>query len=396
MFATISRPAYILSTFGLSLLFQSVIYVLACRHLLEKSTTTDANSNKVVKARAWILTATSSFVMTVASLPFVWDFITHGVDVAKIGRREALARATTSFFTAYLVLVQDLGIGWLQYRSQMNILTGWFHHTAYITLLSGVLVADYSHIFCLAAIMELPTLILASGMLMPSLRSDVLFSVIFFLTRIAFHAILSKSFRVNGRDPAPNQPFPSVVFYSTRYGQLHGTRTFNPSPVSSLFPSFALCAASPLHIAWFIASIKGQIRRYRLSTRGPTYPLDKPAESAAPPIPNATTPPPSPILTPARVHISNATSYINAHLPSLTLPASRNLIHRPRLRHPFERDVKDFFTANKRAEDDVLRVMGVTPGGIRMRVGRRGQELRKFGERIVGGLQAAFRVAMCC
>lgn len=38
---------------------------------------------------------------------------------------------------------------------------------------------------------QLPTFVLALAMLVPATRSDVLFSTIFFLTRIAFHAVLS-------------------------------------------------------------------------------------------------------------------------------------------------------------------------------------------------------------
>ena len=96
----------------------------------------------------------------------------------------------------------------------MNILTGWIHHSAYTALLCLILYCDYGHVFALAAFMEverfapvcypnsqltdrltlkLPTFILALAMLVPATRSDVLFSTVFFLTRIAFHAVLSET-----------------------------------------------------------------------------------------------------------------------------------------------------------------------------------------------------------
>ncbi|KAL8279361.1 hypothetical protein RQP46_008173 [Phenoliferia psychrophenolica] len=283
----LSRPTYVLVAFTLSLFGQSAIYLCACRYLFP---TSSSDALKAAKARAWVLTAVSSLVMTLCSLPFVSDFVRHGGDVAKIERREDLARATGSFFVAYLIL--DLFWGWRHYRSLMNVLTGWIHHTAYTLLLSYILYVDFGHVFALAAFMELPTFILALAMLVPATRSDALFSTVFFLTRIAFHAVL-------------------IAFYSTTYGRLHGTQTFIPlttTPVPSLVPALALLAAAPLHISWFTSSIRGQLKRARRA---------RAAVAAA--LPSESTPPLSPFLLPARAHLISASSYFTAHLPSLSL-----------------------------------------------------------------------------
>mgnify|MGYP001577848294 FL=1 len=98
----LSRPAFIATAFVSSLMLQSAIYLTACRYLFP-ATSTDAK--KAAKARAWVLTAFSSLVMTLASLPFVADFVRHGADVALVARREELARALSAFFVAYLLLV---------------------------------------------------------------------------------------------------------------------------------------------------------------------------------------------------------------------------------------------------------------------------------------------------
>lgn len=98
----LSRPAFILTAFVSSLVLQSVVYLGACRFLFPTSA---ADAKKAAKARAWVLTAGSSFVMTLASLPFLADFVRHAGDVAKVQRREELARALSAFFVAYLVLV---------------------------------------------------------------------------------------------------------------------------------------------------------------------------------------------------------------------------------------------------------------------------------------------------
>jgi hypothetical protein len=69
-----------------------------------------------VKIRGWIVTGFSSGVMTVASTPFMYDLFKYGGDVAKIGRREALAEGLTSFFMAYLICVSPslyhIRLGW--------------------------------------------------------------------------------------------------------------------------------------------------------------------------------------------------------------------------------------------------------------------------------------------
>ena len=52
--------------------------------------------------------------------------------------------------------------------------------------------------FAGAAIMELPTFVLALSMLVPALRSDLLFTGLFFVTRILYHIVLRESIaRVN-------------------------------------------------------------------------------------------------------------------------------------------------------------------------------------------------------
>ena len=50
--------------------------------------------------------------------------------------------------------------------------------------------SSWAHLFCLAAVMELPTFILGLSTLVPRLRSNVLFAVTVCATRIAFHLVL--------------------------------------------------------------------------------------------------------------------------------------------------------------------------------------------------------------
>lgn len=57
------------------------------------------------KIRSWIVTTMSSFIMTVSSIPFCYDLLTSGFDVARIQSRDALSQGMTAFFMAYLLSV---------------------------------------------------------------------------------------------------------------------------------------------------------------------------------------------------------------------------------------------------------------------------------------------------
>ncbi|KAJ6447992.1 hypothetical protein C8R45DRAFT_1134650 [Mycena sanguinolenta] len=113
---------------------------------------------------ARILTAVASFVMTSASVPYDWDYLTRG---RALGVRER-AWAVDAYLTADMLA---------------GSLTGWIHHLVYILITQVTIRAGWAHLFWLAAIMQLPTFILV-----PRWRSTVLFAVTSGATTIAFHS----------------------------------------------------------------------------------------------------------------------------------------------------------------------------------------------------------------
>ncbi|KAJ7670062.1 hypothetical protein DFH06DRAFT_1372759, partial [Mycena polygramma] len=139
------------------------------------------------RQRAWVLTTLASAFMTLASLPFVADYFLHG-GVAGVQARAGLAGAVNRFFQAYLVA--DMLLGALCYRAQINFLTGWVHHVVYVGITELAIRRGWAHVFCLCAVMELPTFLLGLSTLLPRLRSNVLFALAFFATRIVFHVVL--------------------------------------------------------------------------------------------------------------------------------------------------------------------------------------------------------------
>ena len=58
---------------------------------------------KTPKQKSWILTATSSFIMTSCSLPFVFDYLSNGCSVKAIRTSSDVAFIANRLFQSYLV-----------------------------------------------------------------------------------------------------------------------------------------------------------------------------------------------------------------------------------------------------------------------------------------------------
>lgn len=145
-------------------------------------------------------------------------------------------------------------MGMLFYRSKVNLLTGWIHHSVYVFIVEYAIQGHWSHIFGLFAVMEVsaayavfpdfffsdacqvPTFVLAVGSLVPHLRSDAFFAVCFFLTRIALHIALSVSLVIQ------------------RHEVTNG----------SFGPAIITACIFPLHAYWFSGCLKGFYKRAKV------------------------------------------------------------------------------------------------------------------------------------
>jgi len=185
------------------------------------------------KQSAWILTTISSAVMTLASIPFLYDYFSNGGSVKYVRIIPNLSVTVSRFFQSYLAI--DLTLGAVHYRSQVGLLTGWIHHAMYIMIVELAIRRSWTHIFCLCAAMEVPTFFLGFMTLHPDFRSNIAFAVAFFLTRILFHVILCISYF------------------------LHDNRTQTTG--GSYLPSLLLATIFPLHAMWFYGCVKGFFRR---------------------------------------------------------------------------------------------------------------------------------------
>ncbi|KAH8832032.1 hypothetical protein DL96DRAFT_1553219 [Flagelloscypha sp. PMI_526] len=202
------------------------------------------------KQRAWILTGFTSAVMTLLSLPFLYDFVAGNASVLYVHSRGALDVYALRFFQSYLI--SDLILGALSYPDQVDLLSGWIHHSVYILIVEVAIYREWTHIFSLASIMELPTLVMSIGKLWPKFKSTVLFATTFFLTRIFFHATLAASYSLS----------------------------HNGASVShSKIPAAILSVLLLLHVFWFSQCIQGFIRRANIPLASPDL---KPSEPAIP------------------------------------------------------------------------------------------------------------------
>ncbi|KII85645.1 hypothetical protein PLICRDRAFT_166320 [Plicaturopsis crispa FD-325 SS-3] len=206
-----TRPSSIFSTALLA--FVAIYYTLAPYY-------------KSTKQLSWILTSVASAAMVLSSVPFVCDYVASKGDVRFVGTHAVWAYAACRVFQAYLVA--DLLMGFMHYREHLTLSTGWIHHTLYVFIVQLAIRREWTHVFCLCLLMELPTFVLSVASLHPHLRSNLLFAVTFFGTRIAFHAVLI------------------VEYYRVE---------------ESVLPAALLACVFPMHAFWFWGCLKGFARR---------------------------------------------------------------------------------------------------------------------------------------
>lgn len=92
------RNHHLFLHFGVSvLILHSVYHVLA-------NTIFRGSDPKKLKQRCWVLTTFNGFVMTSASLPYLYDLISSGFDLHAVKpRNQWLAEPLSCFFITYLL-----------------------------------------------------------------------------------------------------------------------------------------------------------------------------------------------------------------------------------------------------------------------------------------------------
>ncbi|KAK7451296.1 hypothetical protein VKT23_012637 [Stygiomarasmius scandens] len=299
--------------------YLSFILLTTSFHILSPFLSKGEDRKKTEKKLSWIITSIASLIMTLQSIPFLYDYFESGGSVRDVRTAPTLAVAANRFFQAYLV--SDLTIGAFNYRSQINLLTGWVHHILYIGIVEYAIRQGWASVFSLCACMEFPTFVLGLSILVPQTRSNLFFAVSFFATRILLHVVLTLSYYM-----PMNRPLSP------------GSQT-----IGSLAPALILTAVFPLHASWFYGCIKGFIRRAKqtkeaaTSVQATTIKLQIYSEPSSSPVPSSSKP--KSIPAPAKL-ITNAPTHVPLPIFPFPLPvrvrvpvpvvalASR-LLHRP-------------------------------------------------------------------
>ncbi|PWN41082.1 hypothetical protein IE81DRAFT_337891 [Ceraceosorus guamensis] len=177
--------------------YASLIVQHSLFHTLS-ATTFKGEGKDMLKKRAWILTTFNGLVMTLASLPFLFDLLLSGFDFHAVKHRRWLEEPASAFFVAYLL--SDLGLGSIFYRKLINFSSGWAHHTAYTILFAYWVHRGWALYAVMACVFELPTFIMGLASLVPQTRSNNAFTITFFITRVFFHfGLLCASVTPHGR-----------------------------------------------------------------------------------------------------------------------------------------------------------------------------------------------------
>jgi hypothetical protein len=148
----------------------------------------EAARRERMRARSWLLSLLVSGGLSAASLvygPPVLAAAFAGEPVYPLLLvPDAGGRVVTLCFVTFLVA--DILVGLVDYRAQLDLLTGWVHHTVYFVTLVWFLSLRMDSAFPSFTPCELPTFLLALGSVHKPWRLDLPMGVLFFLTRILY------------------------------------------------------------------------------------------------------------------------------------------------------------------------------------------------------------------
>lgn len=138
------------------------------------------------KQKSWLLSFFISAIIPIGTSSIVHAFV---LDEANFDpSNDSYTRTLSSVFVSFLAF--DMIIGTVYYPSHIQALTGYIHHLIYIAVAIDFLRHNAIGAFATLGIMEVPTWVLAIGNISSSFRSDYLFGLTFFLTRIVYHLFL--------------------------------------------------------------------------------------------------------------------------------------------------------------------------------------------------------------
>ena len=147
---------------------------------------------------SWTISLLSSFVLSVSGTFQACKFLLgfEGFTLDEVYNENGYDRFLAIFF--FCVNFMDFCIGFVYFPNAMPFLTTYVHHFFYMLFMAMLMGAKVTHGFQYGFFEEIPTFVLALGILYPSLRSDIMFGLTFFVTRIVWHIFITyKFFAIN-------------------------------------------------------------------------------------------------------------------------------------------------------------------------------------------------------
>lgn len=146
------------------------------------------------KGRAWLFTLFTSILYSLSSLRSIMRLhtsINDGGDTLRYyyANETVVDRFLIIFLISYLTL--DCIVGPFEYKEHLQVGSTWIHHSIFISYSLYILNTNISSVYITLSPVEIPTLVLALGSIIPVLRSDELFGLSFFLFRILYIIPLS-------------------------------------------------------------------------------------------------------------------------------------------------------------------------------------------------------------
>lgn len=182
------------------LLSSAFVAIFCVDYYLMYNDTIKRNPNLTERQRAYILSIKASVTLFILSIYFNYKFIKAGfnTDVYNLNLTDSdkfLLQLSVLNLMSYLMT--DTFVGYNKYHKYMCALSGYTHHIAYTFISMLALYIDVTGLYFLFMIEELPTIFLSTGNYSSSIRSDNLFGLTFFTTRIIYHAYLTLKFSFN-------------------------------------------------------------------------------------------------------------------------------------------------------------------------------------------------------
>ena len=177
-----------------------IILILGCiDFFIHYKFVTNSSVTYTTKQKSFILSIKASLTLFLVGIYFNYFYIKSGCD-EKLFLQLLDSQNNLNFgiliilyFTSYLLI--DMLVGYYEYPEEMKSLSGNFHHKCYTIINMLSLYFGMYPIYLLHLLSEFPTFVRGIGSFDNKYRSNNLFGISFFVTRIVYHIYLTYSFK---------------------------------------------------------------------------------------------------------------------------------------------------------------------------------------------------------